>query len=95
MSGQKNRQKDRQTSREDTNQSMLGSGQRLQDLIHDAIRQKRCHAQLHFTDKTRRRHNTDQKITFSFQNLQLTKMMCYKTVQIMGYLPVSCLQVLF
>lgn len=54
----KNRQKDRQTGREDTNQSMLRIGQRLQDLIHDAIRQKWCHTQLHFTVSHRRKHNT-------------------------------------
>lgn len=46
---------------EDTNQSMLRPGQRLQDLVHDAVGEEGRHAQLHLAvsrgeDDTEQRH---------------------------------------
>lgn len=64
----------RQTDGEDTNQSMLWSGKRLQDFIHDAIRQQWCHAQLHFTVSHTRKKTHRIKL-----NIEKTKTPCYRT----------------
>jgi len=56
VGGQKNKNS-RERERE-TNQCVLRSGQRLQDLVHDAIGKKRRHAQLHFARKIKQNKNT-------------------------------------
>lgn len=45
------RQDEKKRQTEETHQSVLWPGQRLQDLVHDAVGQKRRHAELHFTEK--------------------------------------------